>query len=210
MNIKSRAIVLNSLRYGDDSLIVALFVEKLGRQSVFIKKTKNKQSGMRLALFQPLQIVEADFIHREKRQLQQIKNTQIFYHFYNIPFNPVKCCIAIFIAEILYKTLKEENKNVDLFEFLLQTIQTLDLNNTGTANFHIAFLIHYSRYLGFSLKHENILPQNFEIHFQNIDKLKLNRIQRNNITEILLERYALHVDNFGKLKSFPVLQSVFS
>jgi len=206
---RTRAIVLNHLRYGDSSLIVDLYTENRGKQTVFVKGVFSKKSRIRSALFLPLHLLEADLHHRANRQMQHISNVQIFCPFHDIPYNPVKGCVAMFIAEILQKTLKEEESNRELFDFLLHSIQTLDLNEHGTANFHIVFLVHYSRYLGFYLKYEKLLPQIFNTSFNNLDKLALNHNQRNSLTEYLLDYYSIYVENFGKMKSFAVLKNIF-
>ena len=141
--------------------------------------------------------------------MQRVSNIQVYYPFQSIPFDPVKSCIALFVAEVLYKTLKEEESNADLFDFLIHAIQALDLNDRGTANFHLAFLVHYSRYLGFYLKYEQSVPHLFKMSFDQLDGLQINHHQRNKLTENLLEYYSTHVANFGKLKSFPVLRNIF-
>jgi len=207
----TRAIVLNHRRYGDSSLIVDLYTENMGRQTVFIKGAFSKKSSVRSALFQPLHLIEADLHHRVKRQMQRISNVQIYLPFQNIPYDPVKSCIALFIAEILYKTLKEEEANRELFEFLIHAIQTLDLNVYGTANFHLVFLVHYSRYLGFYLKYEKNenLSKIFEMSFECLNNLQISHHHRNCLTESLLGHYSTYVDSFGKIKSFFVLQNVF-
>jgi len=211
MITSTRAIVLNQLRYGDNSLIVDLYTENMGRQTVFVKGAFGKKSRTRAALFQHLHLIEINLHHRENREMQRISDVQINYNFQNIPYNPVKMCISLFIAEILYKTLKEEEKNRELFDFLIHTIQTLDLNDNGTANFHLVFLVHFSRYLGFYLKYKknDLLQKICEISFDNFDSLKCNHHQRNYLTNYLLECYSMYIDNFGKMKSFQILQNVF-
>ena len=206
MIFNTRSIVLNQLRYGDSSLIVHLYTERMGRQTVFVRGVFSKKSPVSAAMFQPLNLIETDLHHRANRQMQRISNAQIYCPLQSIPFDPVKSCIAMFIAEILYKTLREEEHNPELFNFLLHSIQTLDLNDCGTANFHLVFLVHYSRYLGF---YNHLLTQRFGMSFEHLDKFQLNHNQRNHIAEYILNYYSLHVDNFGKLKSFPVLQNIF-
>ena len=234
----TRAIVLNHLRYGDSSLIVNLYTESMGRQTVFVKEAFSKKSPARAALFQPLHLLEICLHHRVNRQMQRVSNVQMYCPFQSIPFDPVKNCIALFIAEILHKTLKEEEANDGLFDFLLHTIQTLDLNDSGTANFHLAFLVHYSRYLGFHPNTEqasertwfdarmgsfvtipavssplpeynHLLTQVFGMSFDRLDDLSINHHQRNYLTDYLLDYYSTHVANFGKPKSFTVLRNVF-
>ena len=234
----TRAIVLHHLRYGDSSLIVNLYTENMGRQTVFVKGAFSKKSPVHATMFQSLHLIETDLHHRANRQMQRVANVQVYHQFQSIPFDPVKNCIALFIAEILYKTLREEEANAGLFEFLLHAIQTLDLNEHGTANFHLVFLVHYTRYLGIYPNTENasdrtwfdaksgnfvliptasspvaaynhLLTQLFGMSFERLDSLSLNHHQRNYLTEYLLGYYATHVDHFGKLKSFPVLQNIF-
>ena len=234
----TRAIVLSHFRYGDSSLIVNLYTESMGRQTVFINGVFSKKSPVRAALFQPLHMLEIDLHHRANRQMQRISNIQMCYSFQTIPFDPVKSCIALFITEILYKTLREEEANSELFDFLLHTIQTLDLNDRGTANFHLVFLVHYSRYLGFypntgqasdntwfdsrrgsfvlipadsspTSEYNHLLKEVFEMSFNHLDSLHVNHHQRNYLTNYLLEYYSTHVANFGKSKSFIVLQNLF-
>jgi DNA repair protein RecO (recombination protein O) len=205
----TRAIVLNHLRYGDSSLIVNFYTESMGRQAVFVKGAFSKKSAMRAALFQPLNLVETDLYHRTNRQIQRISNIRLTHPFQTIPLDPVKSSIAMFIAELLYKTLKEEESDPELFSFLFHSIQALDLNECGTANFHLVFLIHFSRHLGFYIKYDHLFPQLSEMSFENLNSLQINHHQRNTLTEYLLEYYSTHVANFGKLKSFPVLRNIF-
>ena len=234
----TRAIVLNSLRYGDSSLIVNLYTEIMGRQTVFVRGVFSKKATIRAALFQPLHLVETDLHYRANRQMQRISNMQLYYPFQSIPYNPVKTCIAMFIAEILHKTLREEEANPALFNFLHHTIQALDLNECGTANFHLVFMVHYSRYLGFypnteqasvatrfdlrrgsfvwtptdaspPPEYNQLLTQLFGMSFDRLDSLQLNHDQRNCLAEYLLQYYSMHIENFGKLKSFVILQNVF-
>ncbi len=238
MIANTRAIVLNHLRYGDSNLIVHLYTEYAGRQTVFVKGAFSKKSQVRAVLFQPLHLIEVDLHHRTNRQMQRISNVQMIYPPQSIPFDPVKNCVALFIAELLHKTLKEEESNPGLFDFLLHTIQTLDLNDNGTANFHLMFLVHYTRYLGFYPNTEQssedtyfdlrrgdfvviptvsspfpeynlLLRQLLGMSFEHLDSLQINHHQRNYLTEYLLGYYSMHVDSFGKMKSFPVLRNVF-
>jgi len=215
----TRAIVLNTFKYGDSSLIANLYTELFGRQTVFMKGVYSKKSAKSIALLQPLHLLETAFHYRSNRQMQRVSSVHLFYPFQTIPFDPVKRCITLFIAEILYKTLREEEANSDLFNFLLHTIQTLDLNEQGTANFHLAFMVHYSRYLGFYPNSEQaysphpeynaLLLKLFAISFDRLDDLPINQRQRNYLAEYLLGYYSTHVENFGKMKSFEVLQNIF-
>src|SRR5690606_29780945 len=60
----------------------------------------------------------------------------------------LKSSIVMFLSEVLSATLKEEEANPTLYEFLETTLQWLD-HESEFANFHILFLIKLSKHLGF-------------------------------------------------------------
>jgi DNA repair protein RecO (recombination protein O) len=215
--VHTQAIVLNHIRYGESSLIVHLYTERLGRQTVFVKGAFSKKSQMKAALFQPMYVVETDIHYRDNRQIQRISNIRLLQAFHNILLNPMKSGIALFIAEVLTKTLREEEANSELFDFLTQSIHALNLMEKGIANFHLIFLVHLTRYLGFYPNLEEFsgsmpafFTQLIHLSFEGLENMEINHLQRNQILEYILAYYALHVENFGKMKSFTVLQHVFS
>jgi DNA repair protein RecO (recombination protein O) len=56
----------------------------------------------------------------------------------------------LFIAEIMYKTLREVEPNKPLFDFIYNSIHILDIKDKGIENYHLVFLLLLSRYLGIS------------------------------------------------------------
>jgi DNA repair protein RecO (recombination protein O) len=146
---KTKAIILHSLRYGDSSLIVHAFTEERGRQSFMLKGVRKSRKNNRPNLFQPLFLLDLDIYFRENREMQWIKEasfsraTPTFYH------NVVKSTQAIFLSEILMKTLREEEKNPDLFRFLFHSVEYLESLPSASPSFHLLFLFQLSSYLGF-------------------------------------------------------------
>jgi DNA repair protein RecO (recombination protein O) len=114
-----------------------------------------------MAFFQPLNILELEVSHSEKRELQHIRETSIFHPSHNITGNPVKETMALFMAEVLYRCLREPESNPALFKFLLSTVQVLDLGKEEITNLHLYFLIQLTRFLGFSpeLNHDEQHPR---------------------------------------------------
>lgn len=149
MLVKSQAIVLHKLRYNDADSIVCLYSKEYGRISYLTSNHKKKNHTVSQASLQPLSIIEYEGDHKGSRELQRLKETHLLYSFSGIPFDPVKNGISFFLAEILYRVLNEAEDDGRLFDFLLQSIQILDLSNQGTANFHLVFLCKLSLFLGF-------------------------------------------------------------
>lgn len=146
---KTKAIVLHSLKYGDTGLVVTLYTEAFGRSSFLMQGVRSKKSSLKGNLFQPLFLLEIEADQKPTRELQRAKEVKIAVPYTTIPFEIAKSTQAIFLSEILYKVLREEESRQELFEFLYNSFQVLDLINEGIANFHLIFLIQLSRYLGF-------------------------------------------------------------
>jgi len=149
MLYKTKGIVLNHLKYGDTSLVATIYCEALGRTSFMVQGVFKKKSKFYPSFFQPFTLIDLEIDVNPKRDLQRIKEIGLDHPFQSIPFDPVKSALALFLSEILYKTLKEEEPNPPLFEYLYHAIQFLDLKEKGVANFHLAFLINLTKYLGF-------------------------------------------------------------
>ena len=149
MLYKTKAIVLNHRKYGDNSLIATLYTETLGRKAFLIQGFYSRKSKFHTTFFEPLTLLNLEADINPKRELQRIKEISFAQPYQSIPFNYVKQAIILFLAEILYKTLKEEESNPALFEYVYHTLQLLDAQEDGIANFHLLFLMHLTKYLGF-------------------------------------------------------------
>ena len=55
----------------------------------------------------------------------------------------------MFLNEVLYKSIKQQQGDEQLFSFIFHAIELLDHQNGSPANFHLVFMIRLSRYLGF-------------------------------------------------------------
>lgn len=145
----TKGIVLHHFKYGEKSVIAKVYTEKYGLQSYILNGVRNKKSKNKAVYLQPLSLVEINAIHKEKKRLERVKDIQLDFPFNTIPFDIGKSSIAFFIAEIVYKSIKEEEPNEFLFEFLYTSIKVLDLTETDFVNFHLIFLAKLSKHLGF-------------------------------------------------------------
>ena len=145
---KTRGIVLHYIRYGETSIIAHIYTELFGRQSYIINKVRSKRPSFSLNFFQPLTILDIETYYKPSYDIQRIKEIKRHIPLDQIYSDIFKSSIAIFIAEIVYKTLYEAESNLSMFNFLSHSIQFLDLMKKGISNFHLVFLIQYSKYLG--------------------------------------------------------------
>ena len=150
MEVKTRAIVLQTIKYGDAQLIVDFFTEKLGRVSFMVKIPKSSKAKMKRQLFQPLMILNLEFDHRPKANLQRLKDVSIALPFVDLPFSPYKLAMSMFLAELLGQATRNEQVNVPLFSFIEESVAWLDQAQGNYANFHIVFMVRLTFFLGFS------------------------------------------------------------
>ena len=148
MLYKTHGIVLHYIKYGESSIIAQVYTELFGRVSYVINSVRKKKSAYRLSNFQPLTILEIESFYRAGHNIQRLKEIKRYAPLNHISTDVIKSSIAIFLSEIIYKTLRENESNKQMFDFLIHAIQFLDLMERGVSSFHLVFLIQYSKFLG--------------------------------------------------------------
>lgn len=149
MNRKTRGIVLHTIRYGESSLVVHCYTEQYGRQTYMVKGVRKSRKSNRANIFQPLFILDFEVYHKEQREIQLVKEVSRAVSLNSMPYELTKSTQAIFMAEVLYRTVKEEEANPVLARFLLHSIEYLDALEEALPDFHIVFLFQLSKHLGF-------------------------------------------------------------
>lgn len=150
MGDKTEGIVLQSVRYGDTSLIVKMFTRQYGLKSYMLKGAYNHSSKNRAALFQNLHIVNyVEVSNPKSHSLGYLKDAQLALVYHSLPFVMNKSAIMMYICELLAKTINEQEQNEGLFDFIVSSLQWLDLVEKDYANFPLFFTLELTRYLGF-------------------------------------------------------------
>jgi DNA repair protein RecO (recombination protein O) len=219
---KTKGIVLHNFKYGDSSIIAHIYTRDFGRQAYMINGVRSKTGKFHFNHFQPLTILDLQTDHKPSRELQRIKDLHIAQPFYHLHSDISKNTIALFIGEVLYRCLRDTEGNKPLFDYLESAVQILDMCQAGSTNFHLLFLVHFTRLLGISPQNSNELdnfqPGNsdiklhdlFEFTLLDLDKLKINNSLRNQMVNAMVEYYYYHLEGMGKISSLSVLHEVFS
>lgn len=175
---KTRGIVLHTTRYGESSLVVHCYTEQFGRQTFMAKGVRKSRRNNRSNLFQPLFILDFEIYHKESRNMHLVKEVSRAIPINSIPYDITKSTQAIFMAEILYRVVREEEPNPMLAHFLINTISYLDALENPMPDFHLIFLFHLSRFLGFypqnnfddSMRYFDLISGRFKSAFTDSDK----------------------------------------
>lgn len=146
---KTRAIILRQTNYSESSIVVQAFTEKLGLLSFLVNGARKPKAKIRASLMQPLHLLELVVYYRENQGLQRIAEARPTPHLQTIPYDILKSAVAVFLNEVLYKTLKQQGEDPVLFDFVFNTVSWLDSVEKMPANFHLFFLLKLTRFLGF-------------------------------------------------------------
>lgn len=141
-------IVLSVFKYNDKSNIVHIFTQEEGRGSFLVPAARSRKSTVRQVLFQPLHLVEFEADVKPHSSLYPVREARALVAFRSIPYDPYKSAIALFLSEFLSRSLCEETGNFSLFSYLCSSVQWLDECSGAFANFHLVFLMRFSRFLG--------------------------------------------------------------
>jgi DNA repair protein RecO (recombination protein O) len=217
---KTKGIVFRFTKYGETSIIVTLFTEVFGLQSYIVNGVRSKSGKNKIALFQPLTLLELIVYHREHANINRIKEVKCFHPYQSIPFDIKKSSLMMFINEVINKAVKEESHASDLCNFLIQSFITLDQMTERSENFHLQFLFKLSRFLGFGAYHVNDVlgvrmtsTENEKLIARLLTSdytqyIEIENQQRREILDLILKFYADHLDNIGEMKSVSILREI--
>lgn len=151
---KTKGIVLRAVKYGETSLIVTIFTELFGIQSYLVNgvRTSSKKGFGKANLFQSSSILDMVVYHNDLKQLNRIKEFKWAIIYQGILSDVPKNAIALFMVELLLKTLKQPEPNTDLFNFVEDCFIRLDESEGMVeANLPLFFMLHLTHFFGFRL-----------------------------------------------------------
>lgn len=145
---KLNGIVLHVLRYSDKNSIAHILTNRYGRMSFLLPQGATKNARIRNAMFMPLNIIEFEAKIIPGKDLHSFRDARNIATLTEIYSDPVKNAIAMFISELLTRSIQESEENPSLFRFIRTSIELLNEIEVGVANFHIWFLYNLGVFLG--------------------------------------------------------------
>lgn len=233
----TRAIVLKKVAYAGSSAIVTAYTEQFGATSFMVRGLSRK--GGKSAAVQPLSLVEIECNYKPSKQVQMLTDISLKEYSASITTHPYKTAVALFLAEVLSKTLKEESPDEELFKYLYGSIQYF-AEDAFSADFHLIFLNKLTRFFGFApseafseqapyfdLQHGIFITNRsgaihsanrglseafsnlLELNFENKSPTWTNDMRRQ-LLQLLMTYYGLHLEGMGTIKSLPILEEIFA
>jgi len=178
-----KGIVIHSLSHSDGLLIVRIFTESHGLRAFLVRRPRSSgRSGTHL--FQPLNVLEFVSEMSENRQVFPLRSPAILKPHPSLFGDPVKATVALFMSELLHRTLEEGYANGLLFSFVSQAADLLDKEDS-IRNFPIWFTLSLCREYGFDPSQD--VPTQVSPHFEHVAALGLLTGSYSEVREVSLD-----------------------
>lgn len=240
MLVKGQGIVFQTIRYGESSLIAKIYTREAGMISFLVKGARTNKGSIRASHLMPMNLTELIFNLYPNKNLQHLKELRCNPILPDLLLNESKRSIVLFLSEVLNRSVKEEEKNADLFDFISGSLQILNEQNAGFQLFPHYFMIQLTKYLGFYPDHyfdegmvfnlqegrfvtslsmnnqmlsgveSEILGKLLKVKYSDLMDLKVNTIDKRSLLEHLLLYYRIHLGHFNQVNSHEVFKDLLA
>lgn len=210
-----RLLVLGHTKFGENSLAVHTLSEAYGRRSFLVRIGPKT----RMALFLPLNILEADITENPKSDLWNARGFRPLLPLSGIRDNAGKNVMVLFLSEVLYRTIREGVYEQGLYTWCEQQVRTLDAMEGAWSNFHLRFLLELATRLGFCPGPESLAPvagshyaelvRLLEASFSEAMLIPLTGEARSEIAESLIRYLEIHTESTLNVRSLAVLRELY-
>lgn len=224
---KTRGLVLSFIRYRETSIIVKIFTRDVGLKSYIVNSARTKGPKSKMAFFQPLTLLDLVVYDKEGVGLNRVSEVKLSRAYEKIPFDHHRSAIAMFMGEVLGKSIYQDYRNEAFFDFLEYSMCLLDSEQAILVHFPLVFLYETSRYLGFApddgesffdeLLHEIQVSDDLKNERDYLDLLikesfgcteKVHAMNRKKLLDYFLQFYSTHLDIQYSWKSVNILRQI--
>ena len=151
--IKTEAIVLRKINFGDTSRIAQFFTKDFGKISGVIKGARSPKSkiGKMVDTINHLQLV---LYKKETRELQLISEVDLLHHYPRIKDDFDKMKYATCIIELISDLTLENEHNKKLFEGTVRILDLLDSSNTNPGFLFAKYFFFFLKEIGYEFQIE--------------------------------------------------------
>jgi DNA repair protein RecO (recombination protein O) len=216
--IKTEAVVLSKLNYGDSSSIVSLFTKDYGKLSVMLKGGRNPKSKLSL-IVDPINYLEVIFYNNPSRDLQILSSADIKAHFHKIKEDLDKLKYAHSVIELVKNLSVEHETNKKLFSGIIRILELIGKGEENPAVSFGRFFLFFLKELGYEFQPGTTNLENITVNpelFHYFNCLKKNESPGNVSSDIIngavtfLENYLkYHVSDFKGLQSLNMFKEKY-
>ena len=149
MVVEDEVIVLRTLKYGDNKLVVHAFGRETGRTAIIAYGMKGGRKTPMARITVPMAHLRVA-IKDGKGEMGRLVRAEMAKTRPDIYTDDDKRAVALFLADILWHSLGQQQGSSDLFDWLSRSLDLLDTTKHGVANIHLAIMWQLMGKLGFA------------------------------------------------------------
>lgn len=135
-------VVISIQKHNDKSSILSLYTREKGRTQCVVYGNKWKST------LTPMAEVEVSYSSNKNRVIPSLDNVSLNYVPKRLHSSVQRQCVAMFIAEVIGKTLRHPMEDTEIFDYISQIIRELDTKE-DISQLPQQFLIRLSELLGY-------------------------------------------------------------
>lgn len=156
MIVKTTAVVLRALRYGDTSKIVTLWTRDHGRVSVLAKGARSGSRRFGTSLEPGAHIIVV-FYQKGSRELQTLSQADLEERYRRIPESLGATAAMLQMLEVVYVQTHPGGAHPEVYDLLVEGLRTIDRREEGLADVLIAYRLKIASALGFTPSFEHCI-----------------------------------------------------
>ena len=149
--IKTKAIVLRKINFGDTSKIATFYTEDFGRISGIVKGARSPKSRTGM-LIDSMNLVEVVFYKKENRDVQLISQVDLISHFPRLKEDLDKTKYATAVLELIINIMMENESHPLLFKGTVRFFELLNNNGIDPKWFFLKYYLFFLREIGYGIQ----------------------------------------------------------
>ena len=149
--LKTEAVVLRKLDYGDTSKIATLYSDELGKFAVIIKggRTAKTKVGM---IVDPLNIIQIVLYKKDTREIQIVTQADLVFSPNVLKDDLERIKYASAIAELVFNLIPEHEANLKIFRGIKKILMLLNDKNENPKILFIKFFLFFVKEIGYEIQ----------------------------------------------------------
>ncbi|MBU0561183.1 MAG: DNA repair protein RecO [Bacteroidetes bacterium] len=148
--VKTEALVLRKINYGDTSKIVTLFTENHGKVSAIIKGGRSNKSkiGSMMDVCNHVQVI---YYLKESRDIQLVTQADLISYYPQIKGNLESLKYAMAAAELLSALTYENEPHKKMFKGVVRILNLIEKKTTDSQFLFVKFFIFFLEEIGYGI-----------------------------------------------------------
>ena len=149
--IKTEAVILSKMNYGDTSNILSVYTKDYGKLSVIIKGAKSSKSKSGL-IADPPNLVQIVLYKKDTRDIQVISSIDMISYFPKMKEDIERLKYSFAIIELVKKLTPENETNLRLFNGLSRILSLIDSSDDNPKILFGRFFLFFLKEIGYEVQ----------------------------------------------------------